>query len=118
MMHYGEVELDVIELGAQAIVLDRLRNSVKWTEEHNAKLRATMVNSILELAGQRFQPVEVSCPADWKQSFKERWFPRWALNRWPVVMTTHRVEPNVVYPLIALPNEPRWEWADVRIETK
>lgn len=27
---------------------------------------------------------EVRYPADWRQAFKERWFPAWALCRWPV----------------------------------
>lgn len=26
-------------------------------------------------------------PADWWQHFKQRWFPAWALERWPVRMT-------------------------------
>jgi len=28
----------------------------------------------------------ISCPADWWQHFKQRWFPDWAINRWPVRM--------------------------------
>ena len=27
---------------------------------------------------------EFFVPTDWWQAFKERWFPRWALKRWPV----------------------------------
>lgn len=33
-------------------------------------------------------------PADWWQAFKERWFPDWALERWPVrnrtIYTVHK----------------------------
>lgn len=28
-------------------------------------------------------------PSDWWQHFKERWFPKWALRHWPVVMRMH-----------------------------
>lgn len=27
---------------------------------------------------------DIEVPADWWEHFKERWFPQWALKRWPV----------------------------------
>jgi hypothetical protein len=32
--------------------------------------------------------LSVSYPRDWWEALKDRWFPRWALQRWPVRLTT------------------------------
>lgn len=47
----------------------------------------------------------VKYPADWWQAFKARWFPTWALLRWPVLYRRFVVSGSVVYPdlKIALP---------------
>ena len=37
-------------------------------------------------------------PADWWQHFKERWFPAWALKRWPVRYDGFDIERIAVYP--------------------
>ena len=41
-----------------------------------------------------------SFPADWWQAFKERWFPRWALKRWPVRRTFVNVTGASVFPTL------------------
>jgi hypothetical protein len=56
----------------------------------------------------------VECPSDWWQHFKQRWFPSWALRKWPVKMTvirdykrndetvTRTIEPIELFPHIAV----------------
>ena len=44
-------------------------------------------------------------PADWWQAFKLRWFPVWALRRWPARIETRKVEYKALYPDLVLPNE-------------
>jgi len=34
----------------------------------------------------------VEFPADWWQSFKERWFPKWAIKRYPVIYTKIKIK--------------------------
>jgi hypothetical protein len=48
--------------------------------------------------GRKLEPVEVRWPDDWWQAFRERWFPRWWLARWPVRFRVHRVEFRELYP--------------------
>ena len=38
------------------------------------------------LAGKKVNTihVDIEYPADWWQAFKERWFPQWMINRWPI----------------------------------
>lgn len=41
---------------------------------------------------------EIKYPRDWRQAFKERWFPDWAKRRWPVVYTHHIFDLKAIYP--------------------
>lgn len=43
------------------------------------------VIAILELATQEEDVAHY--PSNWKQAFKERWFPAWAKKKWPVLYT-------------------------------
>ena len=36
--------------------------------------------------------VDIKYPRDWWQAFKERWFPRWLLERYPVDYKEHHVD--------------------------
>jgi hypothetical protein len=67
---------------------------------------------------------KVTYPKDWWQAFKERWFSRWMLKRWPVRYITVKMSKYAVYP--TLPVQPggkleyhicipklekdQWEW--------
>ncbi len=41
---------------------------------------------------------KISHPQDWWEAFKERWFPKWALRRWPVRETHHTITFRETYP--------------------
>lgn len=40
----------------------------------------------------------ITYPADWWQAFKQRWFPGWALKRWPVAHTVIHLKGVALYP--------------------
>jgi hypothetical protein len=42
--------------------------------------------------------VTVSYPSDWWEAFKDRWFPKWYLNRWPARLTVKVLEGRHIYP--------------------
>jgi len=44
------------------------------------------------------QRKEIKYPADWRQHFKLRWFPQWALNKWPVKITSEVLDVKCIYP--------------------
>lgn len=51
---------------------------------------------------------ETRHPADWWEACKERWFPRWALRRWPVRYRVFDVTAYHKYPKLRLQDsEPR-----------
>ena len=37
-------------------------------------------------------------PRDWWEHVKQRWFPQWALARWPVIETVHAFDLQRLYP--------------------
>lgn len=41
---------------------------------------------------------EIRYPKDWIEAFKARWFPKWALKRWPVKMQVDVVDMKVIFP--------------------
>jgi hypothetical protein len=44
------------------------------------------------------QHEEIEYPRNWKQAFKERWFPKWMLKRWPVQTTKIILDVRAIYP--------------------
>lgn len=76
--------------------------NVPWCEDAIMRLRAFMLGETLRSKTWRW-------PADWWQHFKERWFPAWARQRWPVVYQWRRVDIDAVYPelskRVSLPRE-------------
>lgn len=55
-------------------------------------------------------------PADWWSHFKQRWFPKWALRRWPsktvkiVTMRVYRCCPHD--DVMAMSNQSHFEWLE------
>lgn len=43
-------------------------------------------------------PTVVKYPADWWEALKARWFPEWALKRWPARMARYTLEHKITYP--------------------
>lgn len=52
--------------------------------------------------------LDIKYPKNWKEAFKERWFPEWALERWPIKYTEHAYDVAALYPDLhkkyAIPN--------------
>lgn len=63
--------------------------------------QSLVVQLTTQVAGHRFE--DALYPADWKEAFKERWFPEWLLERSPVVNRPLSV--LALYPKLPLPPE-------------
>jgi hypothetical protein len=50
--------------------------------------------------GRALDKVEIKYPADWWQAFKQRWFPKWILKRYPVIETVQVIDIKALYPTI------------------
>lgn len=89
------VDLDVIMVAARRAIDKKL-----LLLNCEAHVREDMVGNIWacltqELLGGCVENVDIErrWPSDWWQAFKERWFPKWWLKRWPVnyqTISVHR----------------------------
>ena len=57
--------------------------------------------------GEKSPELIIEYPLNWWQAFKQRWFPQWALKRWPVILKVHHLNVLTIYPdlKISLPKE-------------
>lgn len=56
-----------------------------------------------QIAGQKLE--DIYYPANWKEAFKDRWFPKWLKKKFPVRFTY--LEVKALYPQLHLP---KWEY--------
>ena len=58
------------------------------------------------ILGEGQESLNYKYPRDWWQAFKLRWFPQWALKRWPAEFTKIKVDVKTLYPKlnISLPD--------------
>ena len=72
-------------------------------------LRPIVLNAIFRvktcIAGNDLKEITHKYPANWKEAFKERWFPQWMKNIWPVEYTKVTLSAAELYPKISLPKE-------------
>ena len=106
---YSTRTLEKLQIGLEQIVSHELMDGRVDMSTDNILLGVRM-----RLRGYIWsEQVEViKYPADWWQALKARWFPKWALRRWPVDYIVYDV--RVIYPdyRVAVPgNEWRWHVA-------
>jgi hypothetical protein len=53
--------------------------------------------------GRDIDKVVIEWPADWFQHFKQRWFPKFLLKKYPVVMASKTITATEYYPKVTAP---------------
>ena len=81
---------------AQSLDIEQVADVV--TSNFDYSLRAAIY-------AQRLDEQRVSWPADWWEAFKYRFFPQWALRRWPVREEMRVMRLFAWYPEKLIPNE-------------
>ena len=76
---------------------------VRATWDYVAKNIGLMVR--MHILGREMERVECRWPVDWWQAFKERWFPAWAKERWPVREEVRYLVARELYPKVKLPEK-------------
>lgn len=101
----NQVKLDKIKLGIQQAVSSELLGASVDFERMAGGMILMQLRGYLW--GEDLEPREIRHPRDWWQAFKERWAPQWALRRWPVIYTVHKITAHMLYPnlKIQLPKE-------------
>lgn len=101
----NEVALRQFEYGVQAAVSNRLGRVVESEAFRDRFSNMVTCAFTTKIAGETLEVKEATFPADWWQAVKERWFPVWVKERWPVRYASIRIEARALYPKISLPRE-------------
>jgi len=85
----------------------KMGGEVRFTDPRDSwKLDAKVCHMLVRWAGQKLRDVHHRWPATWWDAVKERWYPKWALKRWPVKYKSFTFIANLIYPEMLLPREP------------
>jgi nuclear transport factor 2 (NTF2) superfamily protein len=109
---FTEVHLERMKLVALQYITQELSESfvIEPKVEINTMLKFSLdemaIRITQEVYGREMDRIEVRYPADWWQAFKERWFPTWAKERWPVRETVVDMVARELYPHVSAP---QWE---------
>jgi hypothetical protein len=96
-------DLAFSDLALQALPPDAVKmeiiHSIREMDRTLVRMTATLPEAVLE-------KFEVKYPADWREALKERFFPAFALKRWPVRYTIKKFVASSIMPkLRILPGE-------------
>jgi len=117
----GEIEtvtLTKIKIGMAKIISENMLMDAQSDVVIDLFIRGFRVSLQGYLLGEDIQHEEMRCPRDWREAFKERWFPGWAQLRWPVEYRLTVMDARAIYPEFkpALPNERHFiqisQWSD------
>ena len=93
-----EVILEKIQFEV-ARILNRDFFDVKFVNHIMHELKNSMcVHLSASVMGKKIDTIKINYPLNWKESFKERWFPQWALKKWPVKRKYHEIDFHELYP--------------------
>lgn len=99
---FEELEVsDTVRLEAKQLGLDMTQ--AKNIKAYNIVMDRVIIRFMNTIMVQKVEDIEYKYPKDWIQAFKERWFPEFILNRWPVIYTVKGHTVDIHYPEIAVP---------------
>lgn len=101
MNHIQTIELQLDKVMAD-LAFDE-RQMYECNVEYSVTMRAALVRIRRYVWEQLVDRYSFEYPCDWWQHFKQRWFPQWARQRWPVRMQKKTVTVKASYPSLMHP---------------
>lgn len=95
------VTLEEMRYGAQRMISEKLLDHHRIRVDVVKLLTGDLIFSASWSALARKAKTTVSYPSNWWEALKDRWFPAWAKQRWPVQRETwraHEVLPAIRWP--------------------
>ena len=90
----GRISKKMLEDFAQTADVRLIKH---WIEDE------MMVRITQKVFGRQILHEEISYPANWKEAFKERWYPTWAKDKWPVRYATKTFDVRELVPSLNIP---------------
>lgn len=100
----GSTEIE-LKLHIERFAAEMMMPSIKVDVARRSDLRGWLVRTWGDFPTQHLQRETVEWPANWWQHFRERWFPRRWLRRWPVRYACRVFDSRLVYPHMQLPED-------------
>jgi hypothetical protein len=93
-----EVELERIKIGlVEKLSYTALHDlSVSVNDDFFTNLVSVQIKGYIW--GERGKSETIKYPKNWREAFKERWFPQWLLKRYPVIYRVHEINTTTLYP--------------------
>lgn len=112
-LKYEQVELDreqwsysVMFSAEMADMIKNNGNEIRVSELRQSLSHDMFIQNIsTHIAKQQLGEMRASFPANWKESLKDAFLPKWLKKRYPVRMTSIKLEAKALYPRISLPRE-------------
>lgn len=77
-------QLEMMRYAVQMSLDDRLMMDAISAEVYHDAAHRMICTLTYDVYGEKREPRRVQWPATWWDAFKQRWFPKWWLRRWPV----------------------------------
>jgi hypothetical protein len=109
------VRLEKIKYGILMRLTEEFLRDAKIDVIEDTLAREIEVAVRVGIFGKQHEKVECKYPADWWQAFRERFFPKWWVKRWPVAYTKMVLDVKELFPKLAIPDGVHHvDWAIVK----
>lgn len=94
-----EIQLERIKIGLMRRVSNHLLEpDVRFSEAESFIQNSVDMQIQGYIWGEHGKTETIKYPATWRDAFKERWFPKWLLARYPVQYRVHEINTTTLYP--------------------
>ena len=95
-----EVTLDKLIIGCNTIISEEMGREVNgsWRDDFITGEIILMFRSYVYAEAESLQEKTVKYPSNWWQAFKDRWFPEWLLEKYPVDIVQITLKAKCLYP--------------------
>lgn len=94
-----EITLEKIKIALTQRISNRLLDpQILFSEDRAFVHNAVDMQVEGYIWGERGKSETIKYPATWRDAFKERWFPKWLLARYPVQYRIHEISTTTLYP--------------------
>ena len=109
LLSYKTICLERFEAQAQTVVSkyivdDMFANPVVFDARTDMLMEDLVFKLRAFVYGEQTVIKHTKYPSNWKEAVKERFFPHWALRRWPVEYTEVVFDVKTMYPEISVPD--------------
>ena len=105
----NKVELENMMLGVMALITKEMAEDFAQAADADYSIMDDWAHDTITLCvkqrvfGRQLLHEVISYPANWKEAFKERWYPTWAKDKWPVRYATKTFDVRELVPSLNIP---------------